>query len=168
MVAYSHALDVRTNFSAGTHVFPILQEPRERTIHRINWFEWHSDAESGSFAVGDNHYLVEGPLPGDGQQVGLAQNFARDNQDFKAIVTQHPTGSTATADMATAPTNVGHVVFPGGIWTVERMFVGISTAGGVERITFTIGYEKIKVSKAAWLDLVHASPNSRDATQLVQ
>ena len=168
MVAYTAVQDFRTNVGAATSVVPILGQPHAPIVHRINWLDWLTESEGGSMTVGDHVYLVEGPMPNDRQQVGLALNLARDDQAFKALITKHPTASTATSNPATgASMSVGHVDFPGGIWTVERVFVGLKTSGGVDRYTFTIGYEKIRLSKTEWLALVHASPNTRNASQLI-
>ncbi len=168
MVAYTAVQDFRTNLGTTTSVVPILQEPRSPVVHRINWMDWLSNSEGGAMTTGDHLYLVEGPLPDDGQQAGLLLTIARDNPAFKALITKHPTGSTATSNLADGATVYnGHADVPGGIWTVERMFVGVSTAGGVDRFTFTIGYEKVVLSKTDWLRLVHQSPNTRNASQLI-
>jgi len=114
-------------------------------------------------------FLVEGPLPG-GTGVGtnLGNNIARDDGAFKALVVMHPTASTSTSDPAIgAAVEPGIATFPGGIWTVERVFVGFKTAGGVDNARFSIGYEKVRISKDEWLALVASSPNSRVAGQLI-
>lgn len=170
MVAYTAGLDFRTNLSASVNLKVLLQEPVRRQVHRINWMNYFSESESGAFLIGDHLYLVEGPLPGDaGQSIGLAQNIQRDDEAFKALTILHPTGSLRTGDMNDADSsNVGHITFPGGIWTVERVFFGFRTAGGVDRAGCTVGYEKVAISTKDWQHLVHHSPNARGKSELIQ
>ncbi len=170
MTAYTSCLDFRTNIPGKVNVIPIIQEPHEGMVNKINWMNFNSTSEGGAFTVGDTIFLVEGPLP-DGTGVGtnLDQNIARDDDAFKAILTFHPTASTATSDPTDGAGNqVGMATFPGGIWTVERMFTGFRSAGGVDRLSVTLGYEKIKVSMDEWLRLQANSPNSRAAATLIQ
>ena len=168
MVAYVAAIDFRTNITAKVNIVPLIQEPREGIVHRINWMNWNMNSEGGSTQVADIMFMVEGPLPPGAATEQLDNNIVRDDGAFKALVVFHPTGSTSTADPATAQVVAGIANFPGGIWSVERIFVGYRTAGGVDNARFALGYEKVAVSKVEWERLVNHSPNSKQAGLLIQ
>lgn len=167
MVARVNRLNWRTNQSASLILRIFVPEPREGIIRRINWWQYGTVAEAGNITSGDFAALIEGPLPEGITPSNMPNNSLRDDQGLHVLVQAAPGSSTATNTAPEKHKNPFYT-FPGGIWTVEELWVGFVTEGGVDNLYASIGFEDIRISKAEWVRFRRSSLNSSDAGELIQ
>lgn len=166
MVARVNRRNWRTNVSASIVVRLIVPAPREGLIHRINWWQYHTIAEAGNILASSMVGLIEGPLPEGAIQVLLGQNDFRDAEDLHVLIQAAPGSSVttvATADEFRHP----FFAFPGGIWTVEDIWVGFATDGGVDNVMTSIGFEQINIGMQDWLAYRNAPINASTTGELI-
>jgi len=169
-VAHTMRLDFRTNLTASTNLFLFLPQPRPDHITRINWWTSLELAESGEFEMANNPTLVEGPQ---GRLSGFTVAAFRDGEIDGGIVSRIAAGGSTTLVVAGDSDAGAHgapdvMTFPGGIWTVQDLFYGVATDGGVDHYQTTIGYETVKISRKDWLHWRNNGPNSTQQGQLIQ
>lgn len=180
MVARVHRLDFRTNLSSSVNMLKAIEEPRPGMMTVVNWMTFITVAEGGDFVTNNDVFIAEGPFPprdvggSNRPDVSLDQNSLRDNADLKALVVQHANGGAGagnigggggTSGLVVGP---GHLTFPGGIWSAYEIGVGWRTNGGVDRVTFSLGYEQVNVGRAEWRRWRSTQLNTVDVGRLFQ
>jgi len=169
MTARTGRVDYRTNIPASINLRRLVPVPKVNTAIRLNWWSWLGEAESGALLTGDTFAIIEGPIP-NGLETGIDQNGFRDIENLRALVLAHPTSSLRTGDPAvgTVSFTVGHMTFPGGIWSVEGFWVGFRTAGGLDRGSFTVGYEIVSIDGTEYQFRRRAGYNTIEVAELIQ
>ncbi len=149
---FTNRLDFRTNIAQTVNIQKFIQEPPPGFALKINWWGTFTVSESGDWDVGDELHLVEGipdNFSSDGR--GNGANNARDQNTYKVLHIVHPTGGTATLEVSGDADAGGRFAnglypYPGGIWSVEDIWVGARVDTGVKRMSFSIGFEHVKLT----------------------
>ena len=170
MVARIARKNWRTNISASLNLRLLIPKPRENEMTRIHWWSYGTLAESGNILASSLWALIEGPLP-EGEGVsgfGFDQNALRDNDGLRVLHQASGASSTGTNSNAAGRPQVPHFVYPEGIWSVQDVWVGVVTDGGVDNMWCSLSYEFVKVSRTEYLHYSRSSPNVSDAGELNQ
>lgn len=168
MVAHVNRLNWRTNLSANGIARKLLPVPREGVIRRVNWWSCGSVAESGNILASSMMALVEGPLPEGLLADAIGANSLRDEIGLHVLHQSHGSSSTATNSSASGRPAVPHFLFPGGIWTVEELFVLQITDGGVDNVWSSVGFEDVNIGVKQWQQYRRSSLNTSSAGELIQ
>lgn len=158
----------RTNISASLNLRLLIPKPRENQMTRIHWWSFGTIAEAGNILASSMGALIEGPLPpGEGVGgFGFDQNALRDNIGLGVLHQCHGSASTGTNSSASGRPPVPHFLYPEGIWTVQDVWVGVVTDGGVDNLFTSLSYEFVEISHMDYLHYSRSSPNVSDVGEL--
>lgn len=168
MVARVVRVNWRTNISARVIARLFVPAPRERLVTRVNWWNVGSNAESGNVLASSQVALTEGPLPPGSDLDAFDQNALRDEDGLNVLVQSTWASSTGTNSNAAGRPSIPHFEFPGGVWTVEDLWLVHRVDTGVKNFWSSIGFEQLRISQAEWLDLRRHSPNTSNSGELLQ
>lgn len=160
----------RINLSATTGVRQLIAKPPEGFVHRINWWQKFEMASSGDFSVSERIFLLEGPLPEGATEQDLGNGVsALRNEGTDALhvlMISRPSGDASTQNNSAAD-GYRMFPFPKGIWTVEDIYAGWVTLGGVEEHSASIGFNRFNIGIRHWEQLRRHSPNTSFSGEVI-
>ena len=167
MVARIARKNWRTNISASLNLRMLIPKPKENEITRVHWWQYGSLAESGNILASSLFALIEGPLPpGEGVAgFGFNANDLRDNDGLRVLMQGAPGSSTAT-NSAPEKFKNPYYAFQHGVWSVQDLWVGVVTDGGVDNLYTSLSYEFVSISRSEYLHYSRSSPNQSDNGEL--
>jgi len=166
-VAHVNHENWRTNISASTNGRIFIPKPIPGRAHKINWWCLDTLAESGDFKGSSKVALIESPLP-DGGLTSLDQNALRDEDGLHILIVSGHGGNNGTNANGLGRNPIPHYEYPGGIWTVEDLYIFGVADTGVKLIYSSIGFGVWDIGMPEWLQLRRSSPNSSRSGELFQ
>lgn len=167
MVARLVRLNWRTNLSASFNLRLMIPKPRTDFITRVHWWQYGTLAEAGNILASSMAALIEGPLPEGTDPQGMNANALRDDEGLRVLMQAAPGSSTAT-NSAPEKFKNPYYEFVHGVWTVQDVWVGMVTDGGVDNLYTSLSYEFEKIPHDDWLHYVRSSPNLSGTGELNQ